>query len=83
MNRVVPCLAAALVAAATMAGMSSAFACACCSFTAQRSVHVQKIDGRITAQLEQLNFGKTAKIALGERDDHPIPGLDAPVEDFT
>jgi hypothetical protein len=83
MHRVISCLAAALVAAVTVAGMSSALACACCSNTAQRSVHTQKIDGHITAQLEQLNFGKTAKIAVGERDDHPIPGLEAPVEDFT
>ena len=73
------CMAAVVIAAATI---SSAFACACCSNTAQRSVHTQKIDGRITAQIEQLRFGPTAKIAVGERDDHPISGLEAPVEDF-
>ena len=84
MNLVTKCLAAAsFTAAVTMIGMSPALACACCSFTAQRSVGVQKIDSRITAQLEQLYFRGAAKLAFGERDDHPIPGLDAPVEDFT
>jgi hypothetical protein len=74
---------AALAAAMIAAPLSPAWACACCSFTAQRSVHAQKIDAHITAQLEQLRFGSTAKLALDERDDHPIPGLEAPVEDFT
>jgi hypothetical protein len=84
MNRIVTVLAVtALACAITVRAMSPALACACCSFTAQRYVGVQKIDERITAQLDQLYFRKAAKLSLGERDDHPIPGLDAPVEDFT
>lgn len=78
------CLAAAgLAFAATAASLSSALACACCSFTAQRIVEVQKIDARITAQLEQLRFRNAAKLAVDERYDDAIAGLDDPVEDFT
>jgi hypothetical protein len=82
LHAVLKCCAAVAALAFAAASTSSAWACACCSNTAQRSVHTQKIDGRINAQLEQLSFGKTAKLATGERDDHPIPGLAAPVEGF-
>jgi hypothetical protein len=75
--------ATALVAAVSAAGLSPAQACACCSFIAQRNVEVQKIDARITAQLEQLSFRNAAKLAVDERYDDAIAGLDDPVEDFT
>jgi len=71
--------AAVLVITATTAGLSPAMACACCSFVGQRSAYVQKFN----TQLEQFSFRSTAKLVLGERDDHPVPGMEAPVEDFT
>jgi hypothetical protein len=83
LDAILKCCIAIAAFAVAAASASSALACACCSNTAQRSVHTQKIDGRITAQLEQLRLGPTAKVATGERDDHPIPGLQAPVENFT
>jgi hypothetical protein len=82
-HAILKCCAAIAVVVIAAATISPAFACACCSNIAQRSVHTQKIDGRITAQIEQLRFGPTARIATGERDDHPISGLEAPVEEFT
>lgn len=69
--------------AVAAASLSSAWACACCSHTAQRSIHTQRIDSRITDELERLRFGAMAKLVTGERDDHPIPGLEPPVEDFS
>jgi hypothetical protein len=78
LDAILKCCIAIAAFAVAAASASSALACACCSNTAQRSVHTQKIDGRITAQLEQLRLGPTAKVATGERDDHPIPGLQAP-----
>lgn len=77
------CCAAVAALALAAAATSSAWACACCTHTAQRSVHVRKIDSFITNQLAQLRFGSTAKLFTGERDNHPIPGLEPPVEDFT
>ena len=74
------CLAAVVFAAAvTVAGVSSAHACACCSFVGQRSTHVQKFN----TQLEPFSFRSPAKLVTGERDDHPIPGMEPPVSDFT
>jgi len=70
--------AAVLVITATTAGLSPALACACCSFVGQRSSYVTKFN----TQLEPFNFRSPAQLVLGERDDHPIPGMEAPVEDF-
>ena len=75
--------AAVLAIAVTTAGLSPALACACCSYIAQRIVDVQKIDARITAQLEQLRFQKAGKLVIDERYDDAIQGLDEAVEDFT
>ena len=69
----------AVAVAVTVTGLSPAFACACCSFVGQRSTYVQKFN----TQLEQFSFRNTAKLVLGERDDHPIPGMEPPVSDFT
>jgi hypothetical protein len=71
--------AAVFVIIATTAGLSPASACACCSFVGQRSSYVKKFDN----QLEPFSFRSMAKLVLGERDDHPIPGMEPPVEDFT
>lgn len=80
MNLVAKCLAAAFFTAAlTVTGISSALACACCSFVGQRSVYVQKYNTR----LDEFSSRSPAKLVLGERDDHPIPGMEPPVEDFT
>jgi hypothetical protein len=77
---VLKCLASAVFAAAvTAAGISSAHACACCSFVGQRGVYVEKFN----TQLEPFSFRSLAKLVVGERDDHPIPGLEPPVSDFT
>jgi hypothetical protein len=83
LHAILKCCAVVAAVAVAAATSSSAWACACCSHAAQRSVLVQKIDSFIAAQLEELRFGTTAKLARDERDDHPIPGLEAPVEDFT
>ena len=73
------CLATAVFAAAVaVVGISSAHACACCSFVGQRSVYMQKFN----TQLEQFSFRSVAKLVVSERDDHPIPGLEPPVADF-
>jgi hypothetical protein len=74
------CLAAAVLAiAVTTAGLSPTIACACCSFVGQRSAYVEKFN----TQLEQFSFRSVAKLALDERYDGTIQGLDNPVEDFT
>ncbi len=72
-------VATAVAVAVTAAGLSSAPACACCSFVGQRSTYVEKFN----TQLEQFSFRSPAKLVLGERDDHPIPGMEPPVSDFT
>lgn len=72
-------LAAAILAiAAITTGLSPAIACACCSFVGQRNISVRKYNN----QLEQFSFRSPAKLVIGERDDHPIPGMEPPVEDF-
>lgn len=80
MHAALKCLAAAVLATALIAaGLSPALACACCSFTGQRNVSVQKFN----TQLEQFGFRSAAKLALDERYQDSIQGLDNPVEDFT
>jgi hypothetical protein len=76
-------LIAALVATIAATSRSPALACACCSYVAQRTVEVQKIDGRIAAQIELLRFQKAAKLVVDERYDDAIEGLEEAVEDFT
>jgi hypothetical protein len=79
-HAVMKCFAAAILPAAVIAtGLSSALACACCSFIGQRNISVQQFDG----QLEPFSFRSAAKLALDERYDNTIQGLDNPVEDFT
>jgi hypothetical protein len=76
-------LATAVATAGIAAGLDTALACACCSFTAQRVDTVRKIDGEITAQLEQMNFRREARLSVGERYEDAIPGIDDPSFDFT
>ena len=60
-----------------------AHACACCSNRGQRIDLVQDIDDRIDAQLEMLRFGSEARLAMGERYEHVLSGINDPVADFT
>jgi len=74
-----------IILAISLAGIaaSPAFACACCTSRGQRADSVQTIDDRIRAQLEMLRFRSEAKLALGERYEGVLVGIDDPTENFT
>ena len=65
-----------------LASQAAVLACACCSYVAQRTVDVQKIDKRISTELAKLRFRDAAKLVIDERYDEAIQGLDEAVEDF-
>jgi len=68
--------------AIVLTSQAAALACACCSLVAQRTVEVQKIDKRISTELVKLRFRDAAKLAIDERYDEAIQGLNDAVEDF-
>ena len=71
----------AAIALHLLAGAAPAFACACCSNTASRTVEVEKLSGPRMAEIERMNFAGTAKLATGEADA-AIKGVEAPATDY-
>jgi hypothetical protein len=70
-----------LVATLALCAATHAFACACCTNTAQRYVEIEKLEGSKLAQITQIKFAKGAKLMLGEASEG-IKGLDDAEEDF-
>src|SRR5262245_58461644 len=60
-------LVCALVLAA-LAGATSVSACACCSHTAARYVAVEKLGPQRMAEIERMDFARTAKLMTTEAD---------------
>ena len=58
-----------------------ALACACCSNTASRYVEVEKLSARRTAEIDRMNFAKSAKLASGEADPE-LKGIVDPATDY-
>jgi hypothetical protein len=73
----------ALAGAIIDAGKSPTHACACCSFVGQRTDVLRDLDGPIAAQLALMNFRHEAKLAVGERYEDAIPGIDDPTTEYT
>jgi hypothetical protein len=76
-----PVVALASVIVGTIA--PPARACACCSFVGQRTDVVRELDDPIAAQLALMNFRRQAKLAVGERYEDAIPGIEDPAMDYT
>jgi hypothetical protein len=71
----------AIASALLLAGVSPSHACACCTHIGWRSVGSNTLDGWKLAQIEQVQFAKTAKLALGEADAE-INGVRDPSTDY-
>jgi hypothetical protein len=71
----------AVTAALLLTGASPSQACACCTHSGWRSVGSDKLDGWKLAQIEQLQFAKSAKLALGEADPE-IKGIVSPSTEY-
>src|SRR4051794_34713010 len=63
------------------ANATPALACACCSHTAWRYVEVEKLGPQRLADIERMDFAKTAKLMTTEADIN-IKGISEPSIDY-
>lgn len=68
---------------ALLLSIKTAFACACCTGEAQRTVEVENIGDRHNDEIGKLKFKPQAKLKLGEGYDEAIKGYSDPEEQFT
>jgi hypothetical protein len=69
------------LAASIITSTTSALACACCSHPAWRYVEVERLGAKRLAEIEQMDFAKTAKLMTTEADV-AIKGIDDPSTDY-
>ena len=72
---------AALLLAFMLAGLPSAFACACCTNVGWRYVEVEAFAPPRAAQVELMKFASAAKLMLGEASEG-IKGIDDSEENY-
>jgi hypothetical protein len=65
------------------AAPSGAYACACCTNTAQRNVGVYELDSSKRGEIDQLRFGALAHLYTGEADADAIKGIATPSVRYT
>ena len=70
-----------LAAAMLIADPGPSLACACCTHTGWRSVHVDSINEWRRTQLDEMQFASKAALSLGEADAE-IKGVADPASDY-
>jgi hypothetical protein len=70
-----------LATAMLLAGAHSTLACACCTHTGWRSVHVDSINEWRRIQLDEMRFARKAALSLGEADAE-IKGVSDPATGY-
>jgi hypothetical protein len=72
---------ALIVVLLVLGSAGSALACACCTHTGWRSVHVDTINEWRRTQLDEMRFARKAALAQGEADAE-VPGVSDPAIDY-
>jgi hypothetical protein len=76
----------ALVALATttlaLVAIDAALACACCTNIGQRNVGSYKLDSAKRTQVEEMRYGDTAELFVGEADVIDVKGITTPSERY-
>jgi hypothetical protein len=75
-------LTAIAAAALTLIAIEAALACACCTNVGQRNVGTYKLDASKRSQVEEVRYGETAELFVGEADVTDVKGIATPSDRY-
>jgi hypothetical protein len=76
------CTSIVFVMLCFFAAFDRAIACACCADAGSRVVTVEKLDAPRLDKIDQLRFGKTAELFVGEGDVNAVKGIASASEHY-